>query len=66
MLSIRLCIDIILAPETPSRLRSDGKNRKTDGVHVVGESPEVKQEGKTSHFYTRILQYKSDMNACRA
>ena len=38
--------DLILAPETPSRLRSGGKSiRKTDGIHVVGESPEVKQEG---------------------
>lgn len=34
----------ILAPETPSRLRSDNKNKKTDGIHVVGESPEIKQE----------------------
>lgn len=40
-------LDFILAPETPSRLRSGVKSaRKTDGVHVVGESPEVKQEGK--------------------
>jgi hypothetical protein len=38
--------DLILAPETPSRLRSGGKSvRKTDGIHVVVESPEVKQEG---------------------
>ncbi|XP_057381286.1 uncharacterized protein LOC130703854 [Daphnia carinata] len=34
----------ILAPETPSRLRSDNKNKKTDGIHVVGESPEIKHE----------------------
>lgn len=41
-----MIIDLILAPETPSRLRSGSKsNRKTDGVHIVGESPEIKQEG---------------------
>jgi hypothetical protein len=42
--------DDILAPETPSRLRSDNKNKKTDGIHVVGESPEIKQESMI-HIY---------------
>ena len=38
-------LDLILAPETPSRLKSGGKSvRKSDGVNIVGESPEVKTE----------------------
>lgn len=44
--------DLILAPETPSRLRSGSKSsRKTDGVHIVGESPEMKQEGQTLYQF---------------
>ncbi len=47
--------DQILAPETPSRLRSDNKNKKTDRIHVVGESPEIKQEGKIRVLLCNIL-----------
>jgi hypothetical protein len=47
-----------LAPETPSRLRSGGKSgKKTDGVHVVGESPEVKQEGKYLFLLFSFFKY---------
>ena len=47
LFSFKIKKDFILAPETPSRLRSGGKSaRKTDCVNVVGESPELKQEGK--------------------